>query len=190
MRKAIAIDFDGCLFTDAFPDIGEPIWPVIEKAKKEQQNGAGLILWTCREGDLLEKAVRACQSCGLEFDAINESLPDWIEEFENRPRKVGASEYWDDKSINTRPWFNMERDGPPECDKKFGVSQVCFICDAFGRTGYGIYQDGTKQLMHPGWFTGGNAGEGSARIDYWMYLPIPPIERRGIDGKPEADDGE
>ena len=24
MRKAIAIDFDGCLCTDAYPEIGEP----------------------------------------------------------------------------------------------------------------------------------------------------------------------
>lgn len=99
MRKAIAIDFDGCLCTDAFPAIGKPIWAVIEMAKQEQADGAGLILWTCREGPLLQRAVDACREWGLEFDAINESLPDWIEEFKNRPRKVGASEYWDDKAV-------------------------------------------------------------------------------------------
>lgn len=99
MRKAIAIDFDGCICTDAFPFIGKPNWPVIELAKREQESGAGLILWTCREGPLLQMAVEACRRWGLEFDAINESLPDWIEEFGNRPRKVGASEYWDDKAI-------------------------------------------------------------------------------------------
>ena len=32
MRKAIAIDFDGCLCTDAYPEIGEPNWPVIRRA--------------------------------------------------------------------------------------------------------------------------------------------------------------
>ena len=99
MRKAIAIDFDGCLCTDAFPAIGKPIWAVIKMAKQEQADGAGLILWTCREGPLLQIAVEACRKWGLEFDAINESLPDWIEEFKNRPRKVGASEYWDDKAV-------------------------------------------------------------------------------------------
>ena len=99
MRKAIAIDFDGCICTDAFPFIGKPNWPVIELAKRERESGAGLILWTCREGPLLQIAVEACRKWGLEFDAINESLPDWIEEFGNRPRKVGASEYWDDKAI-------------------------------------------------------------------------------------------
>ncbi|WP_281513145.1 hypothetical protein [Bacteroides acidifaciens] len=99
MRKAIAIDFDGCLCSNAYPAIGEPNWDVIERAKKEQSSGAGLILWTCREGQPLEDAVNACKRWGLIFDAVNESLSDWIEAFGNHPRKVGASEYWDDKAV-------------------------------------------------------------------------------------------
>ena len=99
MRKAIAIDFDGCLCTNAYPEIGEPNWPVIRRAQAEQRAGAGLILWTCREDQLLRGAIAACEGWGLTFDAVNESLPDWIEEFKTRPRKVGASEYWDDKAV-------------------------------------------------------------------------------------------
>lgn len=94
MRDAIAIDFDGCLCVNAYPGIGDPNWAVIAKAKERQAAGAGLILWTCREGQLLQDAVAACQSWGLTFDSINESLPDWIEAFGTRPRKVGATEYW------------------------------------------------------------------------------------------------
>ena len=100
MRKAIAIDFDGCLCTDAFPAIGEPNWPVIKRAQAEQRAGAGLILWTCREDQLLLDAIAACEGWGLAFDSINESLPDWIEAFGTQPRKVGASEYWDDKAAS------------------------------------------------------------------------------------------
>ncbi len=99
MRKAIAIDFDGCLCTNEYPAIGQPNWAVINRAKAEQQAGAGLILWTCREDQLLLDALEACESWGLTFDAVNESLPDWIEEFKTRPRKVGTSEYWDDKAV-------------------------------------------------------------------------------------------
>ena len=99
MRKAIAIDFDGCLCTNAYPEIGEPNWPVIRRAQAEQRAGAGLILWTCREDQLLQDAIAACEGWGLTFDAVNESLPDWIEVFGTRPRKVGASEYWDDKAV-------------------------------------------------------------------------------------------
>ena len=99
IRKAIAIDFDGCLCSYAFPEIGAPHWDVISRAKKEQQMGAGLILWTCREGDLLQEAIDACTMWNLEFDAVNESLPEWIEAYGNNPRKVGATEYWDDRAV-------------------------------------------------------------------------------------------
>lgn len=100
MRKAIAIDFDGCICTDAYPAIGIPNYVVIARAKQaRRRDGAGLILWTCREGQLLQDAVDACKSWGLTFDAINESLPDWIEAFKTTPRKVGATEYWDDKAV-------------------------------------------------------------------------------------------
>ena len=97
--KAIAIDFDGCLCDNAYPAIGAPHWGVIARAKMEQEAGAGLILWTCREGQLLQEAVAACESWGLHFDAINESLLSWIAAFNNAPRKVGASEYWDDRAV-------------------------------------------------------------------------------------------
>ena len=99
VRKAIALDFDGCLCADAYPAIGQPNWDVINRAKRERQAGAGLILWTCREDRLLLDAVAACESWGLRFDAVNESLPDWIEAFKTQPRKVGATEYWDDKAV-------------------------------------------------------------------------------------------
>lgn len=94
----IAIDFDGCLCSDAYPEIGAPNWDVIVEAKNEQTAGAKLILWTCREGKLLEDAVNACIRWGLKFDAINESLPAWRAMYDNDPRKIGATEYWDDKA--------------------------------------------------------------------------------------------
>lgn len=99
LRKVIAVDFDGCLCHNAFPEIGAPHWDVIAKARQEQKDGAGLILWTCREGRLLQEAIEACSIWGLEFDAVNDSLPEWIKEYGNSPRKVGATEYWDDRAV-------------------------------------------------------------------------------------------
>ena len=99
LRKVIAIDFDGCICTNMYPHIGDPNWNVISVASDEQARGAALILWTCREGDLLKAAVEAAEKWGLHFDAINESLPEWIEIFGGNPGKIGASEYWDDKAV-------------------------------------------------------------------------------------------
>lgn len=36
MQKAIAIDFDGCLCTNEYPNIGKPILHIIDEAKKQQ----------------------------------------------------------------------------------------------------------------------------------------------------------
>lgn len=100
--KAIAIDFDGCLCTNAYPVVGAPNWSIINKALEEQAAGAGLILWTCREGASLQEAVAACESWGIRFDAINDNLPSWIAAYGNNPRKIGATEYWDDRAVVVR----------------------------------------------------------------------------------------
>lgn len=98
LQKAIAVDFDGCLCANAYPEIGAPHWNIIAAAAAAQSSGAGIILWTCREGKLLQDALEACERWGLRFDAVNDSLPSWKEAFGNDSRKVGADEYWDDKA--------------------------------------------------------------------------------------------
>ena len=44
-----AIDFDGTLCTDAYPEIGEPKQASINFCNSKAE-GHKLILWTCREG--------------------------------------------------------------------------------------------------------------------------------------------
>lgn len=44
MKKVIAIDFDGTLFENKWPEIGMPIAPNINRAKNEKASGAVLIL--------------------------------------------------------------------------------------------------------------------------------------------------
>ena len=57
---------------------------------------------TCREGKLLENALEACARWGLHFDAVNDSLPSWKKFYGNETRKVGATEYWDDKAYRVQ----------------------------------------------------------------------------------------
>lgn len=94
----IAIDFDGTLCESSWPEIGEPRWPVIDAAVQRQKAGDKLILWTCREGQLLGEAVIWCANHGLRFDAVNDNLPERIAEYGNNPRKISADEYWDDRA--------------------------------------------------------------------------------------------
>lgn len=39
---------------------------------------------------------------GLHFDAVNDSLPSWKKFYGNDTRKVGATEYWDDKAYRVQ----------------------------------------------------------------------------------------
>lgn len=99
-ERIIAVDFDGCLCENAWPDIGEAKQDVIDALLSRQKQGAKIILWTCRVGERLDAAVRWCADRGIAFDAINRNLPSMITTYGNDCRKVYADEYWDDKAVN------------------------------------------------------------------------------------------
>lgn len=98
----IAVDFDGCLCTNEWPEIGEPNLRAFHELKKRQKNGARVILWTCRTGDRLQEAVDYCHMFGLDFDAVNANAPEAIAEYGGDSRKIFAHEYWDDKAVVCR----------------------------------------------------------------------------------------
>lgn len=97
-RVIIAVDFDGVLCEDQWPQIGPEKKDIIELAKYRKQAGAALILWTCRCGEQLDEAVAWCRERGLEFDAVNENLPERVAFYGTESRKISADEYWDDKA--------------------------------------------------------------------------------------------
>ena len=98
-NNIIAVDFDGTLNTSAYPKTDSPNMKVIEALLARQRAGARIILWTCRNGKELEAAVDACRSWGIVFDAVNDNLPEIKARYGDNPRKISASEYWDDKAV-------------------------------------------------------------------------------------------
>lgn len=108
--KVIAVDFDGTLCESAWPEIGKANWPVINEAKRRQAGGDRIILWTCRTGALLDRAVEWCHNRGLDFDAINGNVPERIEQYGDDPRKVSADEYWDNRAVLVKQSSGDKRD--------------------------------------------------------------------------------
>ena len=53
----IAVDFDGTIVEHKYPEIGRELPFAIETLKKLQQERHRLILWSVREGKLLQEAV-------------------------------------------------------------------------------------------------------------------------------------
>lgn len=97
-KKIYAVDFDGTLAKTRFPEIISPNIAIFMFCKQLKRNGAILILWTCRCGKDLDDAVEYCKKYGLEFDYINENVPENVEKWGNDSRKIFAHEYIDDKS--------------------------------------------------------------------------------------------
>ncbi len=97
MNKIIAVDFDGTLCENKWPEIGAPNKELIDYLLAQQANGDKIILWTCRTGKMLYDAVCFCSNNGLVFDIINRNLPEVIERFGDDCRKIFADEYIDDK---------------------------------------------------------------------------------------------
>lgn len=98
MSRIIAVDFDGTICKDRYPDIGEANETLINMLVQCQENGEKLILWTCRQGIFLQEAICFCKAKGLEFDAVNQNLPEIIEKYGSDSRKIYADLYLDDRA--------------------------------------------------------------------------------------------
>lgn len=98
-KKIYAVDFDGTLCESMYPAIGDPKAEVVKYVRRKKAEGHKIILWTNRVGERLDEAVVWCKERGLEFDAINENLPEIIEAFGVDTRKVFANYYIDDRNL-------------------------------------------------------------------------------------------
>ena len=98
----IAVDFDGTIVEDCYPEIGEPKIFAFETLVEIQKNNHQLILWTTRTGERLEEAVAFCKKNGVEFYAVNASYPE--EKFENTAsRKINCEVFVSEKNIGGMP---------------------------------------------------------------------------------------
>ena len=123
MSKTYAVDFDGTLCSNLYPQIGEAKQDVIDKLIKLKEEGNNLILWTCRTGDKLNEAIEWCNEKGLSFDEVNDNLQENKEKYDEDSRKVIADYYLDDKALTIESFLFEEN---IENNKKEGekVSKV------------------------------------------------------------------
>lgn len=95
----LGIDFDGTINFGKWPEVGPANIQLIDLLKKRQAIGDKLILWTCRESNDLAVAIDFCKSYGLEFDAVNDNLPEIINRYGCNSRKISCDLYIDDRAI-------------------------------------------------------------------------------------------
>ena len=100
----IAVDFDGTIVEHRYPAIGRELPFATETLKKLAEEGHRLILWTVREGRLLDEAVAFCRERGLEFYAINRDYPEEEKGQNNHfTRKLKVDLWIDDRNLGGLP---------------------------------------------------------------------------------------
>ena len=105
----IAVDFDGTIVEHRYPAIGKQIPFAMDTLRALIADGHHVILWTVREGKLLQDAIDFCRECGLEFYAVNSNFPEEEPRISEPAsvsparRKVTADLYIDDRNLGGLP---------------------------------------------------------------------------------------
>ena len=107
----IAVDFDGTIVTHEYPRIGKERPFATDTLRLLSKEGHRLILWSVREGELLEEAVEWCRERGVEFYAVNRDYPEETVENNNHfSRKLKVDMFIDDLNIGGLPdWGTIYR---------------------------------------------------------------------------------
>lgn len=117
----VAVDFDGTLCADVFPEVGAPNRAVIDYVKRLAADGSKIILYTSRENGtrkLLDEAVAFCKAQEIPLYAVNENPGNpHAAKIGLKPsdgRKLYADLYIDDRAINPAEIQDMEDGDKPK----------------------------------------------------------------------------
>ncbi len=100
----IAVDFDGTIVEHRYPEIGKELPFATQTLRMLIADRHKLILWSVREGKLLEDAVEWCRQRGVEFYAVNKDFPEEdLTKNQSFSRKLKADVWIDDRNVGGLP---------------------------------------------------------------------------------------
>lgn len=100
----IAVDFDGTIVEHRYPKIGRELLFATQTLRQLIKDHHQLILWTVREGQLLDEAIEWCRERGVEFWAVNKDFPEEdVTKNHNFSRKIKADVFIDDSMVGGLP---------------------------------------------------------------------------------------
>lgn len=137
----IAVDFDGTIVEHRYPKIGEEIPFATETLKILAQERHKLILWTVREGELLEEAIEWCRQRGVFFYSVNKDYPEEEKSHNGFSRKLKADLFIDDRNLGGLPdWgtiYQMIHEQKPYepvlCDRQKPTCDLSWIEKLLGK---------------------------------------------------------
>lgn len=109
-HPVIAIDLDSTIWTEDFPNFGEPFPHAIETLNAMYEAGYEVIIWTSRGGENLELCMKHLrEKYGLNPSIVaNQHAKYFTDRFPVSSPKIGASMYLDDKAYGAPPSFKHE----------------------------------------------------------------------------------
>lgn len=123
----IAIDFDGTIVEDRYPEIGKLIDGAREVINRLYDEGYEIIIWSCRARVGKARAIEFLAKNGIKYHRFNESSPANLKQYNNvDTRKVYADLYIDDKGLMKPlpPWseiYEMVHDRVPTYSDKVAM---------------------------------------------------------------------
>ena len=138
----IAVDFDGTIVRHRYPKIGDEIPFATETLRLLLRDRHRLILWTVREGKLLDEAIEWCRARGVEFYAVNRDFPEEDATGSGFSRKIKADLFIDDRNFGGLPdwgtiyhriqsgqalesvWSQLTLDGDEEDERRGFLSRL------------------------------------------------------------------
>jgi hypothetical protein len=138
----IAVDFDGTIVRHRYPKIGDEIPFATETLRLLLRDRHRLILWTVREGKLLDEAIEWCRARGVEFYAVNRDFPEEDATGSGFSRKIKADLFIDDRNFGGLPdwgtiyhriqsgqalesvWSQLTFDGDEEGERRSFLSRL------------------------------------------------------------------
>ena len=137
----IAVEFDGTIVEHRYPKIGEEIPFATETLKILAQERHKLILWTVREGELLEEAIEWCRQRGVFFYSVNKDYPEEEKSHNGFSRKLKADLFIDDRNLGGLPdWgtiYQMIHEQKPYepvlCDRQKPTGDLSWIEKLLGK---------------------------------------------------------
>ncbi|MBQ7634627.1 MAG: hypothetical protein IJS89_03540 [Bacteroidaceae bacterium] len=100
----IAVDFDGTIVEHRYPRIGKEIPFATATLRRLQEEGHKIVLWSVREGALLDEAVQWLSQHGVEVYAANKEYPEETPETaKHYTRKLKAEVFIDDRNLGGLP---------------------------------------------------------------------------------------
>lgn len=99
----IAVDFDGTIVEHRYPAIGKERPFATVTLRRLIDEGHRLILWSVREGELLDEAVKWCEQRGVTFYAVNRDFEEEDGTGHSYSRKIKADLFIDDRNVGGLP---------------------------------------------------------------------------------------